>query len=159
MGNALIFIAEVLRQPTRKTQSAAGFDLKANTAFDVQPFEKIIVSTGVRVCIPNGFYGQIADKSSFSTRTGLFIAAGVIDSDYEGDIKIVLFNPSPSTKSVSKDTIIAQMIVIPHFTGEIFYVEPSTTSGWTRPSTRGYSGFGVSNTNNLPNGITRNGRS
>ena len=155
MGNTLVFVTEPLRQPTKKTNCAAGFDLKANTAFDVQPFEKVIISTGVRTCIPQGHYGQIIDKSSFSTRTGLFVAAGVIDSDYEGDIKVVLFNPSPATKNVAKDTIIAQMIVLPYFNGEVLYVEPSAASGWTRPSTRGYSGFGVSNTNNLPNGVVR----
>jgi dUTP pyrophosphatase len=159
MGNALVFITDPLRQPTKKTSCAAGFDLKANTAFDVQPFEKVVISTGVRTSIPQGHYGQIVDKSSFSTRTGLFIAAGIIDSDYEGDIKVVLFNPSPTTKTVAKNTIIAQMIVLPYFTGEVFYAEPSTTSGWTRPSARGYSGFGVTNTNNLPNDLTRNGRS
>ncbi len=47
------------------------------TAFDVQPFKKRELSTGLRVCIPHGYYGQISDESSFSTRTGLFVA-GVI---------------------------------------------------------------------------------
>jgi dUTP pyrophosphatase len=155
MGNALVFITEPLRQPRKKTSCAAGFDLKANTAFDVQPFEKIVISTGVCTYIPQGYCGQIVDKSSFSTRTGLFIAPGVIDSDYEGDIKVVLFNPSPATKTVAKDTIIAQMIVLSYFNGEVLYVEPSAASGWTRPSARGSSGFGISNTNNLPNGIAR----
>ncbi len=146
MGNALIFIAEVIRIPRKKTEKAAGFDLKSSVAFDVQPFDQITVGTGVRVSLPTGHYGQIVDKSSFSTRNSLFIAAGVIDEDYTGEIKVVLFNPTPKLRSIAKDTVFAQLIVLPYYHGGAFSIEPTQAQGWHRQSARGPSGFGLHDT-------------
>ena len=151
MGNALIFIAEVLNQPTRKTERAAGYDLKTLQAFDIQPFDRLTVNTGVRAMIPHGFYGQICDKSTFSSRTGLFVAAGVIDSDYTGELKILLFNPSPIVKSVPRDAVIAQLVIIPIFRGETYNITPEAAVHWSRPSSRGAAGFGVNDTAALAN--------
>jgi dUTP pyrophosphatase len=158
MGNALVFIAEVIRSPLKKTNQAAGFDLKSTTAFDIQPFSQITIGTGVRVSFPSGFYGQILDKSSFSTRTNLFTVAGVIDSDYTGEIKIVLFNPTPTLKSIARDTAVAQLVVLPIFTGSVFNIEPSQAEGWSKPSARGPAGFGLPDTASLPNGIANQRR-
>jgi dUTP pyrophosphatase len=119
MGNALVFTCETLRHPTKKTELSAGFDLKSTDAFEVQAFEKIIVGTGVRVAIPQNHYGLIANKSSFSSRTGLFVGAGIINQDYSGEIKVLLYNPSPIVKSVPRDSVIAQILVIPLFHGEV----------------------------------------
>jgi dUTP pyrophosphatase len=152
MGNALILIAEIVRSPLKKTEKAAGFDLKSTTAFDIQHFSQITVGTGVRVSFPSGYYGQILDKSSFSTRTNLFTVAGVIDEDYTGEIKVVLFNPTPTLRSVAKDTVFAQLVVLPIFTGSVFNIEPQQADGWSRPSARGPAGFGISDTAALPNG-------
>jgi dUTP pyrophosphatase len=154
MGNALIFIAEVIRIPQKKTEKAAGFDLKSSVAFDVQPFDQITIGTGVRVSLPTGYYGQIVDKSSFSTRHSLFVAAGIIDEDYTGEIKVVLFNPTPKLRSIARDTVLAQMLVIPYYTGGAFNLEPTQAHGWHRHSARGPAGFGVNDTAALPNGIS-----
>jgi dUTP pyrophosphatase len=155
MGNTLVFIAEVIRQPFKRTDKSAGFDLKSDVAFDIHPFDQITVGTGVRVSIPSGYYGQILDKSSFSTKNGLFTVAGVIDEDYTGEIKVVLFNPTPNLKSIAKDVAIAQLVVVPIFNGSVLQVDPPSAEGWTKPTARGPSGFGLSDTANLPNGIVR----
>jgi dUTP pyrophosphatase len=151
MGNALVFVCETLRQPTKKTERSAGYDVKATDAFEVQAFDKIIVGTGVRVNIPHGFYGLVADKSSFSSRTGLFVGAGIIDSDYSGEIKVLLYNPSPIVKSVPRDSVIAQILVIPIFRGEVLMLEPQSAANWTRPTARGAAGFGLNDTQMIPN--------
>jgi dUTP pyrophosphatase len=159
MGNTLVLISDVLRQPTKKTERAAGYDLRATDAFEVGPFDKSIVSTGVRVAIPHNFYGQICDKSSFSSKTGLIVAAGVVDSDYTGELKVLLFNPSPVTKVVPRDSVIAQIVIIPLFRGEVVHMEPQAATSWSRPTARGNSGFGVSDTSQLDNGATNRRRS
>jgi dUTP pyrophosphatase len=151
MGNALIFISEVLNRPTRKTERAAGYDLKTLQAFDVQPFDRLTVNTGVRAMIPHGFYAQICVKSTFASRTGLMVAAGVIDSDYTGEVKVLLMNPSPTIKSVPRDAVIAQLVVIPIFRGETYNMTPEAAEQWSRPSARGASGFGLADTAALPN--------
>jgi dUTP pyrophosphatase len=151
MGSALIFIAEVLNRPTRKTERAAGYDLKTQQAFDVQPFDWLTINTGVRAMIPHGFYDQICDKSTFASRTGLIVAAGVIDSDYTGELKVLLMNPSPIVKSVPRDAIVAQLVVIPIFRGETYNITPEGAEQWSRPTSRGASGFGLNDTAALPN--------
>lgn len=159
MGNTLVFISEIFHQPTRKTERAAGFDLKTSEAFDIGPFEKSIVGTGVRVTIPHGFYGQLCDKSAFSARTGLLVAAGVVDSDYTGEIKVLLINPSPVAQTIPRDSVIAQIIIIPIFRGEVLHLDPIAASSWSRPSARGASGFGTEDTNQISNGPIQRRRS
>jgi dUTP pyrophosphatase len=158
MGNALIIIGEVIRSPLKKTEKAAGYNLKSTTAFDAQPFSQITVGTGVRVLFPARFYGQIMDKLSFSTRTNLFTVARVIDEDYTGEIKVVLFNPTPTLRSVAKDIAFAQLVVLPIFTGSVFNIKPQQADGWSRPSARGPSGFRLPDTAALPNGFSNQRR-
>jgi dUTP pyrophosphatase len=126
--------------------------------FDVQPFDRVTINTGIRAMIPHGWFGKISDKSSFASRTGLLVAGGVIDSDYTGEIKVLLINPSPIVKSVPKDAVIAQIVFIPIFQGEVFNLTPEAAEGWDRPSARGPSGFGLPDTSLLSNGIQRRAR-
>jgi len=97
--------------PTRASAEAAGLDLYALQDTNIIPFSNNLVSTGISVIIPYGYYGRIAPRSSVSVKTGLLVNAGVIDSDYRGEIKIVFQNPTTEHKEIKKGDRIAQLII------------------------------------------------
>jgi len=99
--------------PTRGSAGAAGLDLHA---VDEQVYIPIggsrLVSTGIAVAIPFGFYGRLASRSGLAVRSGIEVGAGVIDSDYRGEIKVLLRNLDPvSAYKVFRGDRIAQLIV------------------------------------------------
>jgi dUTP pyrophosphatase len=78
--------------PSRATPQSAGFDLYSSEGYVLLPGHRIVVSTGIQVQLPPGVYGRIAPRSGLAVKHGLGIGAGVIDVDYQGELKIVLFN-------------------------------------------------------------------
>ena len=58
----------------------------------IEPFQRKLVSTGISVEIPQGFYGRIAPRSGLACKNGIDVMAGVIDSGYRGEIKVLLIN-------------------------------------------------------------------
>ncbi|KAG6495399.1 hypothetical protein ZIOFF_043205 [Zingiber officinale] len=77
-----------------KTSGAAGFDLAANQSIIIEPRGRALVPTELSLEIPWGTYGRIAARSSIAWNLGLDIGAEVIDSDYRGEIFVLLFNHS-----------------------------------------------------------------
>lgn len=97
--------------PTRGSSGSAGYDLySCGNNFLVEPFKNALVDTGIAMAIPEGYYGRIAPRSGFSVRTGLIVNAGVIDSDYRGEIKVLLQNPTQTPVSIGNGERIAQII-------------------------------------------------
>lgn len=72
-------------------ESDAGFDVIAVEDFEILPNERAILPTGVAVCIPYGYYGQIHDRSSMAAK-GIVVSGGVIDSEYRGEVRVILTN-------------------------------------------------------------------
>lgn len=72
-------------------ESDAGFDIIAVEDFELLPHERAILPTGVALHIPYGYYGQIHDRSSMASK-GLVVSGGVIDSEYRGEIRVILTN-------------------------------------------------------------------
>jgi dUTP pyrophosphatase len=97
--------------PTRGSRYSAGLDLYAIQDTNIIPFSNNLVSTGISVLIPVGYYGRIAPRSGVSVKTGLLVNAGVIDSDYRGEIKIVFQNPTKEHKEFKKGDKVAQLII------------------------------------------------
>jgi dUTP pyrophosphatase len=101
--------------PTRGSRYAAGLDLYASetTCIATQCLNESggLVSTGISMVIPHGYYGRIAPRSGFSVKYGLVINAGVIDSDYRGEIKILFNNFTKSNVVINKGDKIAQIII------------------------------------------------
>ena len=73
--------------------------------------ERILIGTGIAIELPKGVYGRIASRSGLALKKGLDIGAGVIDPDYRGEIKILLFNHSESEYLIKKGDRIAQLIM------------------------------------------------
>jgi dUTP pyrophosphatase len=78
--------------PTRATKNSAGFDLYASEDKMIVGSEgSVIVSTGVQVQLPSGHYGRIAPRSGLAAKEHIAVNAGVIDPDYTGEIKVILY--------------------------------------------------------------------
>lgn len=121
--------------PTRGTYGSAGYDLYAIEDVTINRFKFIPVSTGVSMAIPAGHYGRIAPRSGLAVKHGVMVGAGVIDSDYRGEIKVALATLN-GVYEFKKGDRIAQVIIEPVVTPEL------TTVDSLDDSERGDGGFG-----------------
>ena len=97
--------------PTRATPQSAGLDLYNNAYhFDLPPGARFPVKTGLRVQIPRGHYGRIAERSGYGQRCGLAIRGGVIDADFRGELIVVMHNLGSVEYAFPAGTKIAQLI-------------------------------------------------
>tara|TARA_R100001082_G_scaffold48047_1_gene25761 strand:- start:2413 stop:2886 length:474 start_codon:yes stop_codon:yes gene_type:complete len=78
--------------PFQANNSDAGYDLFSTEYLTLEPFQRKLVSTGINIEIPQGFYGRIAPRSGLACKKGIDVMAGVIDSGYRGEIKVLLIN-------------------------------------------------------------------
>lgn len=126
--------------PTYGSAGAAAADLYAclETPVTIQPGQTVFIPTGISVEIPTGCAGLIYARSSMGAKRGLAPAnkVGVIDSDYRGQIQVVLLNHSQTVQTVSPGERIAQMIITPVLTPA--YEEAEELSD----TDRGAGGFG-----------------
>ncbi|ELP89998.1 deoxyuridine 5'-triphosphate nucleotidohydrolase, putative [Entamoeba invadens IP1] len=97
--------------PTRGSVLAAGYDLYSYIDFKISPHSWLAVPTGIAVHIPSDCYGRVAPRSSLTLKNGLDVGAGVVDEDYRGEIKVILFNHSDVEFKGSKGDRIAQMVI------------------------------------------------
>ena len=129
--------------PEYKTDGSSGMDLMANVDQTVKilPGEKKIISTGIMVAIPEQYEIQIRPRSGLAAKNGISVlnTPGTIDSDYRGEIKVILINLGKDIFQINKNDRIAQMIVCPIIKVELKEVEslPETV--------RGEGGFGSTN--------------
>lgn len=110
--------------PVRGSADAAGYDLCCIEDFTLQPGEQKLVKTGIAVALPYGYYGQLASRSGLCVKEKILTQAGVIDSDYRGEIGVVLYKlPSATNITAFKaGDRITQMIVLKHEAPFVFEV-------------------------------------
>ncbi len=101
--------------PAYETMGSAGMDLRANIeeVISLQPFERLAVPTGLFIALPHGFEAQIRPRSGLSLKSGLSIpnSPGTIDSDYRGEIKVIVANLSNDLVEIKDGDRIAQMVI------------------------------------------------
>lgn len=101
--------------PEYVTEGAAGMDLRANLTGDIvlQPMERTLVPTGLFIELPGGYEAQIRPRSGLAIKQGLTClnTPGTIDSDYRGEIKVILINLSNEVQVIHHGDRIAQMVV------------------------------------------------
>ncbi len=126
--------------PYYATDGAAGMDLRAAVTGEVtlQPGERQLIPTGLRMAIPRGYEGQIRARSGIALRRGLGMvnSPGTIDSDYRGEIGLILINWSDTPQIISRGDRIAQIVFSPIARAELEEAEVE------EDSTRGRAGFG-----------------
>ncbi|PST47126.1 dUTP diphosphatase [Bifidobacterium callitrichos] len=92
----------------------AGADLRAAESFDLKPFERALVPTGVAIALPNGYVGLVHPRSGLAVKQGVTVlnAPGTIDAGYRGEIKVPLINLDPErTAHFEVGDRIAQLVI------------------------------------------------
>ena len=101
--------------PSIATPGSAGLDLKAHLDQDIRikPLERVAIPTGLFISIPLGYEGQIRSRSGLSFKHGIIVinAPGTIDSDYRGELKILLINLSNEDYIVHDGDRVAQLVI------------------------------------------------
>ena len=128
------------RIPTYGTEASAGADLYAcmQDKVEVGPGQSVMIPTGIAMEIPKGYAGLVFARSSMGAKRGLAPAnkVGVIDSDYRGEIRVVLHNHSGESQSVEPGERVAQRLIVPVFTPGFQEAEKLSDTS------RGAGGFG-----------------
>ena len=126
--------------PAYETPDSAGMDLRAqlDQRLVLAPGERALVPTGLRLEIPHGYEAQLRPRSGLALKRGLAVlnAPGTIDSDYRGDIGVILINLSREEQIIAPGDRIAQLIFAPVTRAELNIV------GHLTESSRGDGGFG-----------------
>jgi len=97
--------------PEYGSPESAGADLRASEAVDLGPGERAAVATGIRLAIPAGHVGLVWPRSGLALRHGIDTLAGVIDSDYRGEVRVVLVNHGREAFRIEAGDRIAQLLV------------------------------------------------
>ncbi|KAG6497846.1 hypothetical protein ZIOFF_045752 [Zingiber officinale] len=126
--------------PQRHTERSAGLDISASHAAVIEPYGRDLVHTGLQIEIPYGYYGRLASRSGLAWKNGIEVGAGVIDSDYRGEVKILLFNRTDILVYISPQQKISQLILEKIAFPEVYEVPHLSYSE------RGDKGFGSTNT-------------
>ncbi len=126
--------------PSYQSSGAAAMDIHAAIDKDVviEPMERMIVPAGFSLEIPTGYEVQLRARSGMSLKYGICLANGVgtIDSDYRGEVGVILINLSDQTFTVTPDMRIAQMVLVRHEVIEWQQVDELSTTE------RGSGGYG-----------------
>lgn len=122
--------------PTRGSDGAVGYDIYSNENCVISSDDRWAVSTGISIVLPEGVYGRVAPRSGLSVKHGIHTGAGVIDPDYTGEIKVVLFNLGHEDFKIKKGDRIAQLIL------ERCETPPVVEIDTIEMTDRGSSGFG-----------------
>lgn len=122
--------------PTRGSAFAAGYDLYASAPLSIKARNKGLVSTSLAIAVPAGTYGRVAPRSGLASKHFLDTGAGVIDADYRGEVKVLLFNFSEVDYEVKQGERVAQLVLERIVTPEVVEVQTLETT------VRGMGGFG-----------------
>ena len=97
--------------PSKGSAEAAGYDLYSVENWVIEPGGRADINIGIKTQIPKGFYGRIADRSGLAFNFGITVLAGVIDSDYRGEWKVILLNTGADSVVLDKGTRVAQVVL------------------------------------------------
>ena len=130
----------VNKLPQYETTGSAGMDLRANmdTPIELGSLERTLIPTGLFIELPEGYEAQIRPRSGLSIKKGLTLVntPGTIDSDYRGEIKVIMINLSKETQTIDPSERVAQMVIAKYEQAEFIEVKELTETE------RGVGGFG-----------------
>lgn len=104
--------------PAYATAQSAGMDLRANIleSFTLQPLERRLIPTGLYIALPEGYEAQVRPRSGLALKHGITVlnSPGTIDSDYRGELMVLLINLSQDPFTVNDGERIAQLVIARH---------------------------------------------
>jgi dUTP pyrophosphatase len=125
-----------------------GFTVKNNSSIVknivILPHKSILIPSGIKMKIPNGYAGLFVDKSGVSSKAQLTLLAKLIDSDYQGELHINLLNTSDKEVVLTAGDKIAQLILLPVMSAKLEFCSKETDV-FASKSVRGEGGFGSTN--------------
>ncbi len=121
--------------PEQKTSGAAGFDLSSAEDIILPRWSCTKIKTGIAIEIPCGMVGFIRGRSSLAA-VNIVAFEGTIDSDYRGEVSVLIYNHTDAQYSISVGTRIAQLVIVPHVTLPVLKVDALSETE------RGCGGFG-----------------
>lgn len=104
-------LSSTAKPPTRGSAFAAGYDLYASKEATVPARGKVLVDTDISIAVPANTYGRVAPRSGLASKHSIDTGAGVIDADYRGPVKVLLFNLSDVDFKVEVGERVAQLII------------------------------------------------
>ena len=130
----------LFKLPKYESNGAAGMDLSADIDAEVElkPLERFLFPTGIAISLPKDLEAQIRPRSGLAIKNGITIlnTPGTVDSDYRGEIKVILVNISNDKYTIKPGDRIAQMVLSQYVQGQFELVENLDETN------RGFSGFG-----------------
>jgi dUTP pyrophosphatase len=142
-------LTETAKMPIRGTVTSAGLDIFSDETTTIKHGQQHLLSTSIAVEIPIGMFGKLEIRSGLAVRHKLGVAAGVIDNDYRGEVKIIIRNHGNSDFEIKRGDRIAQLILIPQPTIRLEAVKEFTSN-----TSRGTSGFGSTGIQQLQTPLT-----
>ena len=126
--------------PSHATPGSAGLDLRADAPLTLRPGQRALVPTGLAVAVPPGYEAQVRPRSGLALRSGVTClnSPGTIDSDYTGELCVILVNLGQEEVALARGERIAQLVVAPVSRAELAEVPELPATG------RGAGGFGHS---------------
>jgi len=124
--------------PAYETEGSSGLDIRANEDSIIESGSWGMVGTGLFPEIQQGFEIQVRSRSGLAARNGIFVlnSPGTVDSDYRGEIKVILANMGKDSFMIKKGDRVAQIVVCPVIHGKVSKVEEISNTD------RGSGGFG-----------------
>ena len=145
MLNIPVIVKTKNELPKYETINSAGMDLRANIEEPIvlKPMERRLIPTGLYMALPQGFEAQIRPRSGLAFKKGITVlnSPGTIDSDYRGELMVLLINLSTEEFIVNNGERIAQMVIARHEVAEFQVVEELDdtergTGGWGHTGVR-----------------------
>lgn len=134
-------LSDKARLPTRGSAFSAGYDLYSSQVTTVPARGQALVDTDISMALPAGTYGRVAPRSGLAVKNSIQTGAGVIDADYRGQVKILLFNHSDKDFAIAEGDRVAQLVIERIYTPDVVEVAE------LEESVRGAGGFGSTGTN------------
>jgi deoxyuridine 5'-triphosphate nucleotidohydrolase len=122
--------------PTRGSATSAVLDIYSIEDITIEPKQRVLARTGLAVAVPLGFYGRVAPRSGLAVKNGLDVLAGVIDSDYRGEVCCALLNTGDEAVTLPQASRLCQLIIEQIITPSPAWVEE------LEETSRGAGGFG-----------------
>lgn len=128
MGNVKVLVKRLKDNatlPTYMTNGSSGLDLYSAEEKIIPPGKWEVISTGIAVEIPYGYEGEVRSRSGIAKDHGIFVlnSPGTIDSDYRGEVKVILMNLGEESFKVNIGDRIAQLVISPVVKAEVLEVE------------------------------------
>lgn len=138
----IILCNENAKVPEYKTPSSAGADLFANLENEIiiYPNQRLLIPTGIKIELPIDAEAQVRPRSGLSLKRGLVAIIGTIDSDYQGEVGIILHNVSDTAQTIFPGDRLAQIVL--NGRGGLFQAVFNEVKEFKRSSERGENGFG-----------------